>query len=319
MAHTELTLTSSVPLRGSDARMPVLGFGVYQIDRPDCAAACLRALAAGYRHVDTAQLYQNEAEVGAALRACGLPREAVFVTTKIRYPRLGRGKTYLRALQSVRKIDPRDGDGDEDGGGYVDLFLVHSPHALRPKDRKELWLALERLHAEGRARAIGVSNYQPEHLEEMKGYATVWPPAVNQILVSAASLATGIMAGPHRIPCLPVRFQLNGRYSQLHPWTQQRETVDYCNAHGIVLQAFSPLARGTRLREPALVGIAEKVGKSPAQVLIRYCLQKGWVPLPKSEKEEHIKQNADVFNFSISQDDMETLDGLDRRQGPKFE
>ncbi|KAI4864546.1 aldo/keto reductase [Hypoxylon rubiginosum] len=280
MARTELTLTSSVPLRGSEARMPVLGFGVYQIDRPDCAAACLRALSAGYRHIDTAQIYQNEEEVGAALRCCGLPREAIFVTTKIRYPRLGKGKTYLRALQSVRKIDPRD-------DGYVDLFLVHSPHALKPKDRKELWLALEKLHAEGRIRAIGVSNYQPEHLEEMKGYATVWPPAVNQIL--------------------------------LHPWTQQRETVDYCNEHGIILQAFSPLARGMKLREPALVGIAEKVGKSPAQVLIRYCLQKGWVPLPKSEKEEHIEQNADVFCFSISQDDMATLDGLDRRQGPKFE
>ncbi|KAI1777296.1 aldo/keto reductase [Hypoxylon cercidicola] len=280
MARAELTLTSSVPLRGSEARMPVLGFGVYQIDRPDCAAACLRALSAGYRHIDTAQIYQNEEEVGAALRDCGLPREAVFVTTKIRYPRLGKGKTYLRALQSIQKIDPRD-------DGYVDLFLIHSPHALKPKDRKELWLALEKLHEEGRIRAIGVSNYQPEHLEEMKGYATVWPPAVNQIL--------------------------------LHPWTQQRETVDYCNEHGIILQAFSPLARGIKLQESVLVGIAEKVGKSPAQVLIRYCLQKGWVPLPKSEKEEHIKQNADVFDFSISQDDMATLDGLDRGQGPKFE
>ncbi|KAI1382463.1 aldo/keto reductase [Hypoxylon crocopeplum] len=280
MMHPELTLTSSVPLRQSDVRMPVLGFGVYQIDRPDCTEACLHAISAGYRHIDTAQLYNNEEEVGAALQQCGLPREEIFVTTKVRYPRLGKGKTYLRALQSVKKIDPRE-------GGYVDLFLIHSPHALKPKDRKEIWLALEKLHEEGKARAIGVSNYQPEHLEELKGYATIWPPAVNQIL--------------------------------LHPWTQQRETVDYCNEHGIVLQAFSPLARGIKLQESTVVEIAEKVGKSPAQVLIRYCLQKAWVPLPRSEKEERIKQNVDVFNFSLSEDDMTLLDSLDRQEGPKFE
>ena len=176
MTQKGLTLTSSIPLRDSDSRMPVLGFGVYQVDRPDCTAACLRAISAGYRHIDTAQLYQNEEEVGVALQQCGLPREDIFVTTKIRYPRLGKGKTYLRALQSVQKIDPHD-------DGYVDLFLVHSPHTLTPMDRKEVWLALEKLHGEGKARAIGVSNYQPQHLEEMKEYASIWPPAVNQILV----------------------------------------------------------------------------------------------------------------------------------------
>jgi diketogulonate reductase-like aldo/keto reductase len=177
MTHNELTLASTIPLRESGGQMPVLGFGVYQIDRPDCIAACLRAISAGYRHIDTAQLYQNEEEVGVALQQCGLPREEVFVTTKIRYPRLGKGKTYLRALQSVQKIDPRE-------GGYVDLFLIHTPHTLKPKDRKELWQALEKLHEEGKARAIGVSNYQPQHLEEMREYAKIWPPAVNQILVS---------------------------------------------------------------------------------------------------------------------------------------
>jgi hypothetical protein len=177
MAHDGLTLTSSIPLRDSDCRMPVLGFGVYQIDRADCTEACLRAISAGFRHIDTAQLYLNEEEVGVALQQCGLPREEIFVTTKIRYPRLGKGKTHLRALQGVQKIDPRT-------GGYVDLFLIHSPHALKPKDRKEMWQALEKLHDEGKARAIGVSNYQPEHLEEMREYARIWPPAVNQILVS---------------------------------------------------------------------------------------------------------------------------------------
>jgi diketogulonate reductase-like aldo/keto reductase len=177
MAQNELTLTSGLLLRDSDGRMPLLGFGVYQISGPQCTEACLRALAAGYRHIDTAQLYQNEKEVGIAIQQSELPREEIFVTTKIRYPRLAKGKTYLRAEESVQKIDPRE-------GGYVDLYLIHSPHVLNPKERKELWLTLERLHKEGKAKAIGVSNYLPEHLEEMKKYATIWPPAVNQILVS---------------------------------------------------------------------------------------------------------------------------------------
>jgi diketogulonate reductase-like aldo/keto reductase len=176
MTNDDLTLTSRISLRNSDGQIPVLGFGVYEIDRRDCKEACISAISAGYRLIDTAQLYQNEEEVGVALQQCGLPREEIFVSTKIRYPRLGKGKTYLRALQSVQKIDPRE-------HGYVDLFLIHSPHVLKPRDRKELWLALERLHEEGKAKAIGVSNYKPEHLEEMKEYASIWPPAVNQILV----------------------------------------------------------------------------------------------------------------------------------------
>lgn len=273
----KLSLTSTIALRESDGRLPVLGFGVYQIDRADTTAACLRALAAGYRHIDTAQLYQNEAEVGAALQQSGLARADIFVATKIRYPRLGRGKTYQRALQSVEKIDP----GPE---GYVDLFLVHTPYGIGAKDRREMWLALERLHEEGRARAIGVSNFAPEHLEEMRAYASVWPPAVNQIL--------------------------------LHPWTQQRQTVDYCNEHGIVLEAHTPLARGARWNDPTLSEIAEKLDKSPAQILIRYCLQKGWVPLPRSEREERVNENADVFDFEIPEDDMAALDALDGQQIP---
>lgn len=159
------------------AKLPVLGLGVFQIDRADTTQACIWALQSGYRHLDTAQLYGNEAEVGQAITQYHLPREDIFVTTKIRYPALGKGKTYQRLLQSVQKIDPRE-------DGYVDLFLIHSPHVVKPKERKELWLALEQLYAEGKVKAIGVSNYTVEHLEELKGYATKWPPAVNQILAS---------------------------------------------------------------------------------------------------------------------------------------
>ncbi|KAK2052031.1 aldo/keto reductase [Colletotrichum caudatum] len=269
MAGANISISANVLLRNMESRMPILGYGVYQIDKADCTRACLDALSAGYRHINTAQLYQNEEAVGVALQQSGLPREAIFVTTKIRYPRLGKGKNYQRALQSVERIDPRP-------EGYVDLFLIHSPHVLKPKERRELWVALEKLYEEGRARAIG-----------LRSYATIWPPAVNQIL--------------------------------LHPWTQQRETVEYCRENGIALQAFSPLARGARLRDPAVTGVAERLGKSVAQVLTRYSFQRGWVPLPKSEKLERIKQNMGVFDFSLSDEDMSVLNSLDRGGKPRFE
>ena len=182
MAGQDLSLDSTLRLRNSSAKLPIIGFGVYRIERRDTVECCLRALKAGCRHIDTAQLYGNEAEVGEALVQSQLPREDVFVTTKIRYPRLGKGKTYQRLLESVRKIDPRE-------DGYVDLFLIHSPYPVKPKERAEMWRAMEQLHAEGKVKAIGVSNFAVEHLEEMKDYATVWPPAVNQILVSLISPA----------------------------------------------------------------------------------------------------------------------------------
>ncbi|KAK9773188.1 hypothetical protein SCAR479_10105 [Seiridium cardinale] len=274
MAAEKWESTSTVPLKDSEGRMPVIGFGVYQIDRPDTAGACLRAITAGYRHIDTAQLYQNEAEVGEALKKCNLPREDIFVTTKIRYPRLGKGKTYLRALQSVKKMDPRE-------DGYVDLFLIHTPYGINAKDRKEMWLALEKLHEVGKAKEIGVSNFAPEHLEEMRG------------AVSAHTI-------------------------KLHPWTQQRETVEYCNEHGIILEAFSPLARGRRWDDAVVTEIAEKHAKSPAQILIRYCLQKGWVPLPKSENDERMKENLDVFGFDISEEEFKTTPKGDLNHPEKF-
>jgi diketogulonate reductase-like aldo/keto reductase len=177
MTDPDLSITSTFNLPNSSTKLPVLGLGVFQIDRPDTTQACIWALQSGYRHIDTAQLYGNEAEVGQAIAQSRLRRENIFVTTKIRYPRLGKGKTYQRLLESVQKIDPRK-------NGYVDLFLIHSPNTVRPKERKELWLALEQLYAEGKTKAIGVSNFNVEHLEELKEYATIWPPAVNQILVN---------------------------------------------------------------------------------------------------------------------------------------
>lgn len=172
---TNLTLTDLIPLPQSGVHIPRLGFGVYRIHGEQCIESTLTALQVGYRHIDTAQFYGNEAEVGqAALRQSGLPRDQVFVTTKIMTPAGSPQATYNKVVESVDKIAGKD--------GYVDLFLIHSSKS-GPAGRKELWQALEKLLEEGRTRSIGVSNYGITHLEEMRAYAKVWPPCVNQLEV----------------------------------------------------------------------------------------------------------------------------------------
>ncbi|MCJ1289909.1 hypothetical protein MMC34_001442 [Xylographa carneopallida] len=267
----KLAITDVLALPNSAVRIPRLGFGVYLSPERVCVASCLHALRHGYRHIDTAQYYQNEAEVGTAVRESGLRREDVFLTTKILAAAGSPEKTYRRCADSVAKLDPR-------AGGFVDLFLIHSPSGGTSK-RKEMWGALERLLQEGKARSIGVSNYGVGHIEEMKGYAAVWPPHVNQI--------------------------------ELHPWCQQRTISAYCATHGIVVEAYSPLVRAQKAHDPTLVAVARQSGKTTAQVLIRYCLQKGWVPLPKSDTPSRIEENADVYDFELSAEDMKQLDELD--------
>ncbi|KAH7170374.1 NADP-dependent oxidoreductase domain-containing protein [Dactylonectria macrodidyma] len=292
-----LTLERRIALPNSVASIPQLGFGVYKIRGDSCAQACLDALAAGYRHIDSADLYLNSHLVGEAVRRSGLDRESVFLTTKVGSPKPRRGKAagsgkaagaageeddvvYQSAKDSVARI------AGDDENSYVDLLLIHVPGPSR-EHRKSLWNALERLRIEGKARSIGVSNFGMSHLEEMREYATVWPPSVNQI--------------------------------ELHPWCQQRELVSYCNTHGIVIQAYSPLATGARLDDPKLESIASKYGKAPAQVLVRYALQKDWVPLPKSAQTDRIRENTDVFGFELDEGDMTILDELDEgAKGARF-
>ncbi|KAJ9196481.1 hypothetical protein DTO166G4_249 [Paecilomyces variotii] len=264
-------ITDLVSLPNSNVKIPRLGFGVYRAHDDKCLKAAQTALKVGYRHIDTAQFYQNEREVGEALRQSGLPRSEVFITTKIMSPGGSPEATYEKILESVEKIGGKD--------GYVDLFLIHSSSS-GAAGRKELWQALERLLEEGKTRSIGVSNYGVKHIEEMKAYAKVWPPHVNQL--------------------------------ELHPWSQQRVIVDYCKKHGIVVEAYSPLVRNYKANDPTLVGLAQKYGKTTAQILVRYSIQKEWVPLPKSEDPARIAANADVFDFEISADDMAVLDGLDQ-------
>lgn len=306
----DLTPTSTVDLLAHGVTMPRLGFGIYRVQPSETVDVVLAALDAGYRHIDSAQLYNNEAELGRAIRRSGVDRKDVFLTTKIRYPGMNKAKTWKKVLDSVKKVSgtevatgrkrkraddegtpaaPVEGQIDAGNEEYVDLFLVHTPYGgpNAKKERREMWLALERAFEEGKARSIGVSNYKVEHLEEMREYAKVWPPHVNQI--------------------------------QLNPWDQQREVIAYCQEHGIVVQAFSPLARGDRWDEPAVAELADKYGKSPAQLLIRYALQKGWVPLPKSERPERMKENARVFDFVIKDEHIGMLDELDGKKLGYFE
>jgi len=271
MSSATLAITDVLSLPHSAVKIPRLGFGVYLSHNKQCVTSCLAALKAGYRHIDTAQFYGNEKEVGEAIRQSGLKRSDVFLTTKIMTAGGSPEKSYEKVLDSVHKIDGKD--------GYVDLFLIHTPSGGSAA-RKEMWQALEKLLEEGKTKSIGVSNFGIGHIEEMKKYAKVWPPHANQI--------------------------------ELHPFCQQREIDAYCQKNEIVVEAYSPLVRNQKANDPTLNSLGKKYGKTTAQILIRYCLQKNWVPLPKSDTPSRIVENADVYDFDLTKEDMGTLDGLDQ-------
>ena len=255
----------TLPLR-SGARIPQLGLGVWQA--PAGAAtreAVLAALRLGYRHIDTARVYQNETDVGAGIRESGLPREQIFVTTKLWNDDHGHDKALRAFDASAKRL----------GLDYIDLYLIHWPVAGK---RLDTWKALEQLHADKRARSIGVSNYLVPHLEELLPRAN-HPPDVDQI--------------------------------ELTPFLQRRATTALCKQHGIVVEAYSPLTRGKRLGHPVITAIAGELGKSPAQVLLRWGVQHGFVVLPKSVHEERIEENSRLFDFVLSADQLARLDALE--------
>ncbi|HEY8926889.1 MAG TPA: aldo/keto reductase [Polyangia bacterium] len=256
---------TTLPLR-SGARIPQVGLGVWQT--PSGATtrqAVAAALAAGYRHIDTARIYGNEADVGAAVMESGVAREEVFVTTKLWNDDQG----YDAALRAF------DASLQRLGLAYVDLYLIHWPVAGK---RLDSWRALERIHQEGRARAIGVSNYLRLHLEELLAHATE-VPAVNQI--------------------------------ELTPFLQRRDARALCAQHGIVVEAYSPLTHGRRLDHPVVRAVARRTGRSVAQVLLRWGLQHGLVVLPKSTKPSRIAENGALFDFTLDERAMQELDGLE--------
>ena len=264
MSHPDITDTSLPLLTG--ARIPQVGLGVWQSPRGEVTSGAVReALRIGYRHVDTAAIYGNEADVGRGVREGSVPREQVFVTTKLWNADQGYD-TALRAFDaSLARL----------GLEYVDLYLLHWPVAGK---RLDSWRALERLHQDKRARAIGVSNFLVPHLEELLAHAKV-VPAVDQI--------------------------------ELSPFLQRRDTVAFCEKHGIVVEAYSPLTHGKRLGDPTVVAVGKQVKRSPAQVLLRWGIQHKFVVLPKSTKAARIAENGALFDFSLDAAAMAKLDALE--------
>ncbi|MFB4419657.1 aldo/keto reductase [Streptomyces sp. QL37] len=255
-------------------QIPQLGFGVFQVPDDETTAAVTAALEAGYRSIDTAAVYGNEAGVGRALAESGLAREELFVTTKLWNADQGYDAALTAFDASLAKL----------GLDHVDLYLIHWPTPARDL-YVETWRALEKLLADGRIRAAGVSNFQPAHLRRLREESSL-VPAVNQI--------------------------------ELHPGLQQSELRAVHAEYGIATEAWSPLAQGALLKDEAIVSLAERHGKTPAQVVLRWHIQLGNVVIPKSVTPARIRQNIDVFDFELSAADMDAIAGLDRgmRTGP---
>jgi len=247
--------------------MPVLGLGVWQMAAgTETEQAVEWALEAGYRLIDTAAMYRNEESVGAAVRRSGLPREEVFVTTKLLPVHARTSRELAKSLERL-------------GLDYVDLYLIHWPVPFR---NTHVWRELEELREQGLAREIGVSNFGTDKLEPILRDGTR-TPAVNQV--------------------------------QFSPFHYRRRLLDYCAEHGIVLEAYSPLERGLGVQDPAVRATAERLGRTPAQVLLRWAIQHGAVVIPKSSDRERIASNAEVFDFELAEDDIHVLDALDRTNG----
>jgi diketogulonate reductase-like aldo/keto reductase len=248
--------------------IPAFGLGFFLSDNHgEAEEAGIHAVKIGYRLLDTATLYDNEEDVGKVIRKCGLPRDELYVTTKLWYTDHGKERARSAFHESLKKL----------GLKYVDLYLIHSPSGGKIL---ETWDAIVELQKEGFIKSIGVSNFNIHHLEKL------------------------IEARPHAIPVV--------NQVEISPFLTREALVEYCRSKNIVVEAYSPLTKGKFLNDPTLVAMAQRYGKSSAQLLIRWSLQRGYVCIPKSSKKERITQNADIFDFTISPDDMATMNGWNR-------
>lgn len=256
-------------------KIPCVGYGTFQMaNDEDTIGAICAAVSAGYRHIDTAQTYGNEESVGHALKKCGVPRKNLFITSKLGNPYHGYEATRNAFSSTLQAL----------GTDYLDLYLIHWPNPIASRDNwiqanAGSWKAMEEFYLDGKIRAIGVSNFFPRHLEPLFDTAKVMP-MVNQISLS--------------------------------PGQTQSELCAYSKEHGMLLEAYSPLGQGSMLQIPDMLKLAEKYGKSTAQLCIRWSLQMGFLPLPKSSTPARIAQNMDVFDFEISEEDMEIISGIHR-------
>ena len=254
-------------------KMPVLGYGVYQVTPEECERCVLDALAAGYRLLDTAQSYFNEEQVGSAIRRSGVPREEIFLTTKVWVEHYGYEAARASVLESMRKLKT----------DYLDLVLLHQPFA----DYYGAYRALEKLYEEGKIRAIGVSNFYPDRLVDLASFARI-RPMVNQV--------------------------------EIHPYHQQQEAKHWMDKYGVQAEAWAPFGegRGGLFRDPVLTEIGQKHGKTAAQVVLRWHLQRGVVVIPKSVRPERMRENIDVFDFALSAEEMERIGALDQKRSAFF-
>jgi 2,5-diketo-D-gluconate reductase A len=251
--------------------MPILGFGVFQIkDAKQCEQAVYDALMAGYRLIDTAAAYQNEEAVGRAIKRSGIPREEIFVTTKLWIQDAGYENTKKAFEKSLQRLQL----------DYLDLYLIHQPY----NDVYGSWRAMEELYAQGKVRAIGVSNFQMDRLLDLMINNEV-VPAVNQV--------------------------------EVHPFFQQIESADFMKEHSVQIESWGPLAEAKNniFQNEVLVSLAEKHNKTVAQVILRWLTQRGVVAIPKSVRKERIIENFNIFDFELSKDDMETIATIDTKKG----
>jgi methylglyoxal/glyoxal reductase len=246
------------------SKMPLLGLGVYDMYKKEAEQAVSWALEIGYRLIDTAAMYDNEIEIGNAIRQSAVPRNKLFITTKVHNDAQGYDNTLRAFEQSQKKLYCE----------YIDLYLVHWPIKAT---RKDTWLALEKLYADGRVKSIGVANYLIPFLDELASYSSI-APTVNQV--------------------------------EFSPYLYLKDLVSYCQSKQIQLQAYTPLVRGERMTDPKLVSMAQKYGKTPAQIMLRWILQKGVSAIPKSVSIARLKENFDIFDFQLNREDMNRLDNF---------
>ena len=254
-------------------QMPQLGYGVYQVTKQDCERCVLDALSVGYRHIDTAQSYFNEEQVGEAIRKSGIPREQIFLTTKVWIEHYGYEACKASVMESLRKLKT----------DYLDLMLLHQPFA----DYYGAWRALEELYEQGVLRAIGVSNFAPDRLVDLCSFSRI-PPMVNQV--------------------------------ETHPHNQQREAHEWMKKYGVQHEAWAPFGegRGGLFTDPVIEGIAGKYAKTAAQVMLRWAIQRDVVVIPKSVHRERMEENFAVFDFELSEEDMEAMASLDKKTSSFF-
>ena len=254
-------------------KMPILGYGVYQVTKDECERCVLDALKAGYRSLDTAQSYFNEEEVGSAIKKSGVPREEIFLTTKVWLEHYGEEAAYESVLESMRKLQT----------DYLDLVLLHQPFG----DAYGAWRALVKLYKEGKVRAIGISNFYVDRMVEFANFNEI-KPMVNQM--------------------------------ETHIFNQQKKLREYEDKYNIIPEAWAPFGEGRKgtFDNEVIVSIAEKYGKTPAQVMLRWHIQNGVVVIPKSTHFERMQENFNVFDFELSAEDMEKISALDSRESSFF-